>query len=117
VSARIPKGAREGGIILRIGDTISVRAYIHARYGVHPTSGRSHAGSFVVIGDAGPVFAKSSKQKIVTKSSAEAELVALSDNAGQAIHVHTLLQGQGYDIGPAVTIYQDNMSRIAFIRR
>jgi hypothetical protein len=70
-----------------------------------------------VIGDAGSVFAKSSKQKIVTKSSTKAGLVALSDNAGQAIHVHTLLQGQGYDIGPAVTIYQDNMSCIALIRR
>jgi hypothetical protein len=111
------KGSRKRGIILRIGDTISVRAYIDASYGVHSTSGRSHSGSFVVIVDAGPVFAKFSKQKIVTKSSTEAELVALSDNAGQAIHVHTLLKGQGYDIGPAVTMYQDHMSCIAIIRR
>ena len=36
-------------------------------------------------GDAGPIFSKSTKQRIVTKSSTEAELVGLSDTASQAI--------------------------------
>ena len=72
-------------------------------------SGKSHTGCAIVLGDAGALFAKSSKQKIVTKSSTEAELVGLSDTATQAIHLRNFVQAQGYDIGPVV-IYQDNMS-------
>jgi len=45
-----------------------------------------------------PLFAKSSKQKIVTKSSTEAALVGLSDTATQAIYLRNFLQAQGYDI-------------------
>ena len=65
-------------------------------------SGKSHTGCAIVLGDAGALFAKSSKQKIVTKSSTEAELVGLSDTAMQAIHLRNFVQAQGYDIGPVV---------------
>ena len=107
---------RARGIVLRIGTTIAVKAYIDAAYGVHQDSGRSHTGCVVVLGDAGPTFAKSAKQKIVTKSSTEAELVGLSDTASQAIHLRNLIIAQGYDLGPAV-IYQDNLSCMALIKR
>ena len=68
------------------------------------------------MGDPGPIFSKSTKQKIVTKSSTEAELVGLSDTASQAIHLRNLIIAQGYDPGPAV-IYQDNLSCMALIKR
>ena len=55
-----------------------MRVFIDAAYGVH-VDGKSHKGSCVVVGDVGAVHSKSGKQQIVTKSSAEAELVALSD--------------------------------------
>jgi hypothetical protein len=93
-----------------------VKAYIDAAYGVHQDSGKSHTGCAIVLGESGPVFAKSAKQKIVTKSSTEAELVGLSDTASQAIHLRNLIIAQGYDIGPAV-VYQDNMSCMALIKR
>ena len=54
---------------------------------------------------------KSAKQQIVTKSSTEAELIALSNSANQALHVRNFIIGQGHSCGP-VTIYQDNMSCI-----
>lgn len=63
-------------------------------YGVHVDSGRSHTGGAVTVGS-GPVFAKSAKQRIVTKSSTEAELVGLSDTASQAIHLREFLREQG----------------------
>ena len=65
-----------------------VKAYIDAAYGVHQDSGKSHTGCAVVLGEAGPTFAKSAKQKIVTKSSTEAELVGLRHDLGRrAVHV------------------------------
>ena len=44
------------GITLRIGEEMTVRAYIDAAYGVHTSSGKSHTGCAIVLGDGGPVF-------------------------------------------------------------
>ena len=110
------RATRERGVVLRIGDEIGVKAYIDAAYGVHSSSGKSHTGCAIVVGEAGPVDTKSAKQSITTKSSTEAELVALSDTASRAIHLRNFIIEQGYDVGPAV-IYQDNMSTLALIKR
>ena len=107
---------RERGICLCIGETLSVQAFVDAAYGVHTSSGKSHSGCAVVLGAAGPVHVKSTKQKLVTKSSTEAELVALSDYASQAIWVRNFIIAQGYDVGPVV-LHQDNMSCMALIKR
>jgi len=50
---------------------------------------------FTVLGVGGPLEAKSGKQKNVTKSSTEAELVALSDHAGRGINLQNIFSGQG----------------------
>jgi hypothetical protein len=110
------RGTRERGVVLRIGGRFEVRAFIDASYGVHSASGKSHTGCAVVVGEGGPVYVKSGKQKIVTKSSTEAELVGVSDTASQALHVRNFLEAQGYEIGPA-KIYQDNMGSMALIKR
>jgi hypothetical protein len=59
---------------------------------------------------------KSTKQKLVTKSSTEAELVALSDYASQAIWLRNFIIAQGYDVGPVI-LHQDNMSCMALVKR
>ena len=110
------KGTRDRGIMLCIGDNLQVRAYIDAAYGVHQESGKSHTGCVLVLGDGGPLYNKSAKQKIVTKSSTEAELVGLSDTASQAIHLRNFVIAQGYEVGPAI-VYQDNMSCMALMKR
>jgi hypothetical protein len=111
-------GTRDRGIVLRIGDFMTVEAYIDAAYGVHTASGRSHSGCAVVLGlgGSGSIQVKSSKQKIVTKSSTEAELVALSDYASQAIWTRNFIVSQGYDVGPVV-LHQDNLSCMALMKR
>ena len=107
---------RDRGIVLCIGDTMTVGGFIDAAYGVHTSSGKSHSGCAMVLGTGGPVHVKSTKQKLVTKSSTEAELVALSDYASQAIWLRNFIIAQGYDVGPAI-LHQDNMSCMALIKR
>jgi len=94
-------------------DAITMMAHVDASYGVHEDF-KSHSGCTIMVGR-GVVFAKSSKQKINTKSSTEAELVALSDMAGQAIWTKHFLEAQGYQIG-AAAIGQDNTSTISLIK-
>jgi hypothetical protein len=74
--------------------------YVDAAYGVHIHDGKSHSGAYTVLGVGGPLEAKSGKQKNVTKSSTEAELVALSDHAGRGINLRNFLAGQGYGVVP-----------------
>ena len=113
---RYVASTKERGVTLRPGALgICVRVFIDAAYGVH-ADGKSHTGSCVVIGDVGAVHCKSSKQSIVTKSSTEAELVALSDSANQGLYIRNFLISQGYTMEPVI-IYQDNMSCMALAER
>jgi hypothetical protein len=106
------KGQR--GIQLSPGDAgIRPFGYFDASYGVH-VDGKSHTGACITIGSSGPICTESVRQSIVTKSSTEAELVAMSDSANQLIHVRNLLIAQGHPQSPA-TIYQDNMSCMALV--
>jgi len=59
----------------------------------------------------GTTYATSSKQKINTKSSTEAELVAIDDSMGQVLWTRHFLAAQGEHV-PTTTIYQDNKSTI-----
>jgi hypothetical protein len=68
--------------------------YVDASFAVHPKM-LSHTGIVIAIGD-GAVFAKSSKQKLVTKSSTEAELVGISDALGYAIWTRNWMIAQGH---------------------
>lgn len=110
------RATKRHGVILRIGsEGIRVEVLIDAAYIVH-MDGKSHTGSCVVVGDVGAVHCKSTKQKIVIKSSTEAELVGLSDSANQGLHVRNFIIGQGYEQQP-VTIFQDNMSCMALMKK
>ena len=107
--------SRDRGIVLRVGGSVEVKGYIDASYGVHRDA-RSHTGAVIVIGDAGPIWSKSAIKKSNTKSSAEAELMALSDTAGQVIHIRNFIMAQGYDVAPAI-LYQDNLSCMALVKK
>jgi len=102
---------KDFGIVLDADRDVCVLVYVDASYGVH-ADGKSHTGVVISLGR-GAVFVRSEKQKIVTKSSTESELVGLSDSVGQTIWTRNFLgpEGQGYKMGPA-TVYEDNMSTI-----
>lgn len=108
-------GSKELGIILEQEHDFPV-AYVDASYGVHSDC-KSQTGLYITLGK-GPIFVRSSKQKLVAKSSTEAELIALSDSVGEIIWTRNFLLGQGLNTSqqPA-NIFEDNMSTISLIEK
>jgi hypothetical protein len=100
---------RHMGVLLGANNPMEVIAYIDAAYGVHANR-KSHTGVTISMGT-GSFYNTTRSQDINVKSSAEAELVGLSDGLGSVIYTRNFLIAQGYDVPPA-TIMQDNMSTI-----
>lgn len=90
------------------GDVLLCRWYPDAAFAVHQDM-RSHTGAVLTLGK-GAVNTLSAKQKLNTRSSTEAELVAADDIVVQAMWTRNFLDAQGYDSD--TTIYQDNTSTI-----
>jgi hypothetical protein len=107
---RYLNATKEFGMILESDKDVHLLVYVDASYGVH-VDGKSHTGVTISLGR-GTVHVRSSKQKIVTKSSTEAELVGLSDSLGQVIWSRDFLVEQGYTMRPA-DVFQDNLSTMA----
>lgn len=107
------RGSSKYGIVLDAEKVLQVIAYIDASHAVH-LDHKSHTGCVLSLGR-GPIYVKSSSQKINTKSSTESELVGLSDSITQVIWTRNFLIEQGYDMGPS-TVYQDNMSTMALVK-
>ena len=103
---------RELPLILKPNDLKLFVTYIDTAYGLH-MDGKSHSGIIQTLGSA-MIHARSVKQHIVTKSSAESELVGLSDLAGDPIAMRELLQFLSLDQGPAV-IMQDNQATMKMV--
>ena len=82
---------------------------IDASYGAH-ADGKGHTGAVEGIG-IGCFNFKSSKQKTVSKSSTEAEILATSDALSLALNTREFLHHQGYKLKPT-KVYQDNESSI-----
>jgi hypothetical protein len=98
-------GTKEMGVRYEFIDDDILPCYVDASFGVHE-DGKSHTGSVILFGG-GPIYVNSRKQKIVTKSSWEAEVVAASDSGTQILWVVRLLQELGLGNAKAI-LYQDN---------
>ena len=88
---------------------IRIRAYIDASFAMN-LDRKSTTGALILLGEA-LLWAKSTKQTIVTKSSTEAELVALSDMLSMVLWMSLFLSELGYQT-EAPIVFQDNMSTI-----
>jgi hypothetical protein len=99
-------GTRDLYLRLSAEDMV-VSAYIDASFAVHQDM-KSHTGAVITLGK-GAVRARSSKQRLVSKSSTESELIGLSDELSQVIWTRNFLMEQGYTQAPA-EIHQDNKS-------
>ena len=96
-------------LTLRVGAEVVLRAYVDSSFGTYDDC-KSVTGIVIMLGNA-PVYFKSSKQKIVTRSSTEAELVGISDALSQILWTREFTMAQGIPLGPAI-LYQDNKSTI-----
>jgi hypothetical protein len=103
------RGTKELVLTLEADNLHVVDAYIDASFATHVDM-KGHTGTYVTMGK-GAVIAKSSKQKIVCKSSTEAELVGLSDSLTPVIWLRNLLGALGYTMDASI-VHQDNMSTI-----
>ena len=90
-----------------------ILTWIDAAYAVHDNM-RSHMGGLISLGT-GVIHAKSSMEKINTKSSTEAELVGLAEYLPYNIWFLHFMRAQGYEIKKN-TIFQDNKSAILMER-
>ena len=91
------------------GGLVELKAYIDASYG-NDTGGKSRTGVLLYMAGIG-IAGWTAKQKLVTKSSTEAEIVALSDGLTHVLWAREFLLAQGHDVG-AVAVYQDNQGVI-----
>ena len=111
---RYVNGTRNMWLTLSVSNSFSIEAYIDASYGVH-ADGKGHTGVCITIGS-GFFYVASTKQKLVSKSSTEAELIGVSDGLSQVLWVRNFLLEQGYTVGPAI-VWQDNKSTIAIMEK
>jgi hypothetical protein len=94
-------------LTLLADDSKVAKWYVDAAFGVHPDF-RSHTGAVMTMGK-GAIFSISRKQKMNTRSSTEAELVAADDVVGSIIWTKLFLEEQGYPLEENI-LYQDNRS-------
>jgi len=94
-------------LTLEADDLQVIKWWVDASFAVHRDM-RSHTGGTMSLGK-GSVYSTSVRQKLVTKSSTEAELVGVDDVMPMILWTRQFLEGQGYKIKDNI-VYQDNQS-------
>ena len=107
------KGTIDLTLHLSASKDLTINSFIDASFATHPDM-KSHTGEMITLGG-GAILCKSSKQKLVSRSSTEAELIALNDGLSDALWVKSFLEGQGYKTN--IVINQDNKSTIALAEK
>ena len=88
-------------------------AYFDAAWAVHADL-KGHSGIYITLGHNGfPILFKSLKQKTVSRSSTEAELIAMFEGLDYLLWIREIHTFLGYDnTEEPITIFQDNTSSI-----
>ena len=85
----------------------NIHCFTDASFGIH-ADGKSHTGiAYALDRHSSPVLCMSKKQKIISESSTEAELIALHTSGKDCVWMSQLILSLGIKIGIAI-IYQDN---------
>jgi hypothetical protein len=101
-------GTKGYGLLIK-PKSARLETWIDASHATHPSM-KSHTGCLVALGGA-LIHAGSNKQAIVSLSSTQSELHALSNNVDLVVWARSWLEEKGYPQPPAI-IYQDNQSCI-----
>jgi len=106
---------KEYGITYNNDIDFMIYCHVDASYNCYH-DGKGHYGYSISIGhNNGSIYAKSSKLKIVTLSSTEAEYVALCHSVSQIIFFRELLRQLGFDTSGPSVVFEDNLSCIKMI--
>jgi hypothetical protein len=102
------------GITLRCDNGIpTIHIFTDAAYGIRSIDRHSQTGVCVMI-DSATIVARSAKQKLVTKSSTESELVACSDSLVYGIIIRNIFEELNIQ-HHGVIVHQDNEATIKLI--
>lgn len=94
-------------LTLEASDEQSITWYVDAAFAVHEDM-RSHSGATMTLGK-GMVTSGSTKQKINTRSSTEAELVGMDDYVSKVLWTKLFIEAQGFTIHENIVL-RDNTS-------
>jgi hypothetical protein len=109
---RYLNGTRHDKMILSVDDLHIIKWHVDAAFAVHPDF-KSHTGGAMTMGRGCPITA-SKKQKLNTRSSTEAELVAADDMATSILWTRLFMEAQGYKVEKNI-LFQDNKSTILLL--
>ena len=104
---RFLRDTKNDKLTLQADNMSSISWWIDASFAVHPNM-RSHTGATMSMGKGCPISI-STKQKLNTRSSTEAEVVGVNDGMYLVLWVRHFLEAQGYHITDNI-VYQDNQS-------
>ena len=107
------KGTLHMPLVLSADSLTLSRWWVDADYAVHSDC-KGHTGAGMSFGQ-GMAVSYSWKQKVMTKSSTEAELVGVDNTLGYILWARYFMEEQGYDMNPSI-LYQDNKSAILVTR-
>ena len=102
-------GTQDLVLTLSADDLHIIKWMVDAAFAVHPDF-KSHTGATMTMGE-GSIINISRKQKLNTRSSTEAELVAVDDVVTMIFWMKYFMEEQGYEVKKNI-LYQDNKSAI-----
>jgi Reverse transcriptase (RNA-dependent DNA polymerase) len=103
------RGTATMPLVLEAENMNVMKWWVDASFAVHPDM-KSHTGGVMSLGR-GAVHGTSTRQKINTTSSTEAETVGIHEVLPQILWTRYFLEAQGYGVEESV-VYQDNQSAI-----
>ena len=107
-------GSKDLVLTYRRGSDFKLRGFVDASHDSNPGShGQSGSALFFGLRSAA-LGAKSSKQKDIAMSSAEAELIALLDLLREIIWVTEILEDMGFENQGPVEIFEDNAATFVY---
>ena len=103
-------GTRDEGLVYSASVPFVPSISADASHHLYP-EGHGQQGFFISNGSA-PVGHRSTKIKMITRSSSESELCGAEEGATYAVWYRLLLQGMGVSFSGPIVLYQDNKSTI-----
>lgn len=97
------------GLLYRRDGELNIETYCDASFAPDEFNRKSRTGYVIMVSGA-PVAWRSTLQKVIAHSTAEAEYIAMSDAVREAVYIQHLLQAMGYsaNIEQPITVYEDN---------